>query len=98
MVDHWVTSCLSIIGVLLCVSLVVDGFYFLNPKFSDQIISLSSVITDNIPLTVNRLLVQGIDGNIYTINPDGTDRLALTEDASSSATHLVIFWATYCLG
>lgn len=32
----------------------------------------------------NRLLVQGLDGNLFTINPDGTTRFALTIDASPS--------------
>ncbi len=32
--------------------------------------------------STNRLLVQGIDGNLFTIAPDGTARLELTDDAS----------------
>ncbi len=31
----------------------------------------------------NRLLVQGVDGNLYTTRPDGSQRVALTNDASS---------------
>lgn len=31
----------------------------------------------------NRLLVQGADGNLYTIRPDGSERVAITNDATS---------------
>ncbi len=42
----------------------------------------------------NRLLVQGSDGNLFTINPDGSDRLALTTDASRSRTYSQATWST----
>jgi|688.fasta_scaffold168163_3 TolB protein len=42
----------------------------------------------------NRLLVQGADGNLFTINPDGTDRFDLTTDASRNRTYSQATWST----
>lgn len=42
----------------------------------------------------NRLLVEGIDGNLFTINPDGTARLDLTTDASRTRTYSQATWST----
>lgn len=41
----------------------------------------------------NRLLVIDSDGNIITVDPDGTDRLALTEDASATYQYLQPTWS-----
>lgn len=41
----------------------------------------------------NRLLVQGTDGNLYTVRPDGTDRLAITTDASPRRQYLQPTWS-----
>jgi TolB protein len=41
----------------------------------------------------NRLLIQGIDGNLYTTRPDGSDPLALTRDASRSRQYLQPTWS-----
>ncbi|HXF62179.1 MAG TPA: hypothetical protein VNK95_11210 [Caldilineaceae bacterium] len=41
----------------------------------------------------NRLLVQGVDGNLYTMSPDGSSRLALTNDASSLHQYLQPTWS-----
>jgi TolB protein len=41
----------------------------------------------------NRLLVQGTDGNLFTINPDGSDRLDLTTDASRTRTYSQATWS-----
>lgn len=41
----------------------------------------------------NRLLVLGADGNIYTVNPDGSDRFSLTSDASDSKQYLQPTWS-----
>jgi TolB protein len=45
------------------------------------------------PDSENRLLVLGADGNIYTVNPDGTDRFSLTSDASDSKQYLQPTWS-----
>ncbi len=45
------------------------------------------------PESENRLLVLGSDGNIYTVNPDGTDRFSLTSDASTSKQYLQPTWS-----
>ncbi|MBX3014019.1 MAG: PD40 domain-containing protein [Caldilineaceae bacterium] len=42
----------------------------------------------------NRLLVQGVDGNLFTISPDGTQRLDLTTDASRTRTYGQATWST----
>jgi TolB protein len=31
----------------------------------------------------NRLLIQGVDGNLYTVRPDGSERVTITNDATS---------------
>ena len=41
----------------------------------------------------NRLLVQGSDGNLYTMNPDGSFVLALTDNASTSRVYLQPTWS-----
>jgi len=45
------------------------------------------------PDSENRLLILGADGNIYTANPDGTDRFSLTNDASDSKQYLQPTWS-----
>jgi hypothetical protein len=49
---------------------------------------------DPVVASSNRLLVQGSDGNLFTINPDGTARLALTTDASRTRTYSQPTWST----
>ncbi|MCE7988822.1 MAG: hypothetical protein DYG89_47310 [Caldilinea sp. CFX5] len=49
---------------------------------------------DPTPASRNRLLVQGVDGNLFTINPDGTERLDLTTDASRNRTYSQATWST----
>lgn len=41
----------------------------------------------------NRLLVNGADGNLFTMNPDGTDRLDLTTDAGSNRSYMQATWS-----
>ena len=41
----------------------------------------------------NRLLIQGVDGNLFTIRPDGTERVALTNDATSFRQYLQPTWS-----
>ena len=41
----------------------------------------------------NRLLVQGVDGNLFTIRPDGSERAALTNDATSHHQYLQPTWS-----
>jgi TolB protein len=41
----------------------------------------------------NRLLVQGVDGNLFTMRPDGSDRIALTNDATSRRQYLQPTWS-----
>ena len=41
----------------------------------------------------NRLLVQGIDGNLYTMRPDGSERVLLTNDASSHHQYIQPTWS-----
>lgn len=47
-----------------------------------------------LPALGNRLLVVGVDGNIYTVNPDGSGRFALTDDASSGKQYLQPTWSS----
>lgn len=48
-----------------------------------------------VPLSTsdNRLLVLGTDGNLFTVNPDGTDRLPLTTDASRTRSYAQATWS-----
>jgi TolB protein len=41
----------------------------------------------------NRLLVQNVDGNIYTVLPDGTSRVPITVDASPTKQYLQPTWS-----
>ncbi len=41
----------------------------------------------------NRLLVQGADGNLYTIRPDGTAQFAVTNDATSRRQYVQPTWS-----
>lgn len=41
----------------------------------------------------NRLLIQGVDGNLYTVRPDGSERVALTNDATSLHQYLQPTWS-----
>jgi TolB protein len=41
----------------------------------------------------NRLLVHGVDVNLYTIRPDGSDRVALTNDATSQRQYTQPTWS-----
>jgi TolB protein len=43
----------------------------------------AAIVTPSTVPAVNRLVVVGGDGNIYTVRPDGTDRIGLTADASA---------------
>lgn len=49
---------------------------------------------DSVVASHNRLLVQGADGNLFTINPDGSDRFDLTTDASRTRTYSQATWST----
>jgi TolB protein len=44
-------------------------------------------------VAVNRIVVQGADGNLYTIRPDGTDRVALTEDGTETLVYRQPTWS-----
>ena len=41
----------------------------------------------------NRVLVAGADGNLFLVAPDGSERFALTTDASSSRRYVQPTWA-----
>jgi Tol biopolymer transport system component len=41
----------------------------------------------------NRLLVQGVDGNLYTVKPTGDARIALTNDATSLRQYVQPTWS-----
>lgn len=43
--------------------------------------------------STNRLLIQGVDGNLYTVRPDGSQRTALTNDATSLHQYLQPTWS-----
>ena len=43
--------------------------------------------------SANRLLVQGTDGNIYTMKPTGRERIALTEDAGGGRQYVQPTWS-----
>ena len=45
------------------------------------------------PLSGNRLLVLGTDGNLFTVNPDGTAPFSLTTDASRTRSYAQASWS-----
>lgn len=44
--------------------------------------------------STNRLLVQGVDGNLFTVAPDGTERFNLTDDAGNGRTYTQPTWSS----
>jgi len=44
-------------------------------------------------VAVNRLVVQGEDHNIYVVQPDGSERVALTDDAGSVRRYRQPVWS-----
>ncbi|MCZ7570608.1 MAG: hypothetical protein M5U01_18745 [Ardenticatenaceae bacterium] len=78
-------------GVVLvaCACLVATGLVWvsLTPGGERALKSLST------PPSANRLVVLGDDGNIYTVSPDGSDRQALTTDATTDHTYRQPTWS-----
>ena len=64
-----------------------------NPQLAAQ---LQSVRNQQIAAALepgNRLLIQSTDGNLYTMSPDGSDVLALTDNASTSRIYMQPTWS-----
>lgn len=83
-----VAGCLVSIA-LACVVAAGLTVFFVTTQPSIQVSGLLPGGTDSI----NRLVVQGSDGNIYTVNPDGSERAALTDDASRTHIYQQPTWS-----
>ncbi|MEZ4682144.1 MAG: hypothetical protein R2932_48850 [Caldilineaceae bacterium] len=44
--------------------------------------------------STNRLLIQGVDGNLFTIAPDGTGRISLTDDGGTNTIYTQPTWSS----
>lgn len=53
----------------------------------------SDATTAALPPSSNRLLVLGTDGNLFTVNPDGTAPFSLTTDASRTRSYAQASWS-----
>ncbi len=55
---------------------------------------MASSTIDPAVASSNRLLVHGLDGNLFTISPDGTAPFALTTDAGRNRTYTQATWSS----
>lgn len=83
-----VAGCLVIVAIM-CVAAAGLVVFVATPQSSISVRGLLSGDTE----TVNRLVAQGEDGNIYTVNPDGSARVALTDDASRTHVYQQPTWS-----
>lgn len=83
-----IVGCLALV-LCACAGLVVGSFLWVSRTGRGEraLKSLSA------PPSVNRLVVLGDDGNIYTIRRDGSERQALTSDASSDHLYRQPTWS-----
>ncbi|MBI3943390.1 MAG: PD40 domain-containing protein [Chloroflexi bacterium] len=96
--NNWLVACILLVVVgalgLLCVGTVAVGGFFWLQRNSAEIITgplpanplpaISIPAPPPAPPAINRIVYTGNDGNIYTVLPDGTDRVGLTSDAHLS--------------
>lgn len=75
-------GCLTAL-VALCVAASVTGVFLWARQSAPQVQAAA----------VNRIALVGDDGNLYTIRPDGSDRHALTDDASSTRRYSSPTWS-----
>lgn len=82
-------------GLLLLLTLFLAGCT--NPEFMAQMEQIAAqnqaVLEAQGVDPTNRLLVQGVDGNLFTVRPDGSDRVAITNDASSLRQYVQPTWS-----
>lgn len=52
-----------------------------------------STTTTPVELEVDRLVILGIDGNVYTVDRDGNERIDLTEDADRGKSYFQPVWS-----
>jgi TolB protein len=53
----------------------------------------TTTTTTPAPAPVDRLVVLGVDGNVFTVAADGSDEIALSDDAGDSVTHFQPVWS-----
>lgn len=81
-------GCLAAIA-LMCAVVVAGAALFV---VTDRSVDVRGLLPDDTG-AVNRLVVQAADGNIYTVNPDGSDTIALTDDASRTHVYQQPTWS-----
>jgi TolB protein len=62
-----------------------------EPLVQPEIMRFSLASRSGAP--VNRIVAQGADGNLYTVRPDGTGRVALTEDSAELRVYRQPTWS-----
>ena len=80
---RWLTKALPtllLFSTLLLTSCTTPEAAQLFEQFAEQ---NRAILAAQGATPANRLLIQGGDGNLYTVKPDGSERVALTNDASS---------------
>lgn len=82
---------LTMLGAVLLLSGCAD------PQFQAQLEQLAALNRTALEAQGiqpgNRLLIQGVDGNLYTMRPDGSDRRAITNDATSLRQYAQPTWS-----
>lgn len=83
-----VVGCLALVW-FVCAGVVLGGLLLMNlaPRGERILKFLDS------PPAVNRLVILGDDGNIYTVGPDGSGQQALTSDATREHLYRQPTWA-----
>ena len=103
-----VFGCLSLITIIACSTIIVSALFVFRGSLTPTIISLTNPQSQNVQVAndaegdtsptdgsvINRLLVQGADGNIYITAPDGTEQTALTEDADNEHFYQQPTWSS----
>ena len=75
---------------LLCVALLFGGLLWSNGVTAQQVLSGEGLAQG---AALNRLVVLAQDGNVLTMDPDGGNSVALTEDAAQGRAYLYPTWS-----
>lgn len=65
----------------------------LQAQFDEMVVTLRQQAAAQELSPGNRLVIQGIDGNLYTTRPDGSESIALTSDASARRRYSQPTWS-----
>jgi hypothetical protein len=85
----------TVIGALVALVLLIAACSPVAPETSAPSFDVATSAAAESIQPNNRLLVQGIDGNIYTLDPSGANAIALTTDASATVQYSQPSWSPF---